>query len=424
MKILLKNYLLQNSIVLIRQNRLAILICFFLTCSNISSFAQVINYVNNPSFEIALPSATFNAVDAVKYWGPIDSSFSNALLLQAKSLGKVPHAFGGYQYPKSGNNFIVGQFYCAPTTCGYPQRWYPRNRLKQILKPNTTYCAKYFVVNTNNNVLGIDKFGVYLGSSILDTIKYCMYPLTYLTPQVEYNNGIITDTLNWVAITGTFTAVGNEKYMVLGNFKSQILTNTLIINPTFLWAKSNDIYIDDVSLIELNLPAFAGNDTSCIPGTSVYLGRQRDVGIDEACMWYQLPITITPTTPAIDTAAGIWVSPTQTSTYVVKQDICGMIKYDTVVVYKDGVGLNNFELLREDIIVYPNPTSNKLSFTYNKNLNAAFNLSLTNLLGQVLYTRNDFKLEDEIDISFLPKGVYYLKLECENCGKLLKVLKE
>jgi hypothetical protein len=101
-----------------------------------------------------------------------------------------------------------------------------------------------------------------------------------------------------------------------------------------------------------------------------------------------------------------------------------MIKYDTVVVYKDGVGLNNFELLREDIIVYPNPTSNKLSFTYNKNLNAAFNLSLTNLLGQVLYTRNDFKLEDEIDISFLPKGVYYLKLECENCGKLLKVLKE
>jgi hypothetical protein len=418
MKVLLKNYLLLNSIVLFRQNRLTILVWVFLTCSNTWSLAQVINYVNNPSFEIALPSATLSPFDAVKYWGPIDSIGNNALLLQAKSLGKVPHAFGGYQNPKSGDNFIVGQFYCAPSSCGFPLRWYPRNRLKQTLKPNTAYCAKYFVVNTNNCVVGVDNFGIYLGSGILDTIKYCRHPLTYLQPQVEYSSGIITDTLNWVAITGTFTAVGNEKYLVLGNFKSNNLTNTLVINPTFLPNKSNDIYIDDVSLIELNLPAFAGNDTSCIPGTSVYLGRQRDVGIDEACMWFQLPITITPTTAAIDTAAGIWVSPTQTSTYVVKQDICGMIKYDTVVVYKDGVGLKKINLLSENLKIYPIPAKDKLEiFVTLIDLAKEFNkYNIVNSLGEIILEgRLNFSSKSySIDVSNISSGIYFLQIRGEN----------
>ena len=412
-----KNYLLRSSSFFHKKKNNYFFICFF--CATFVLYkAQVINYVNNPSFEIALPSATTNASDAVKYWGALDSVSNYSYLLRAKLLGTVPLGFGGYQYPKTGNNFIACTFYCDPSTCGGISRYYPRNRLKQTLKQNTQYCAKFFIVNTNNNVVGIDAYGIYFGSGILDTISHCSYPLTFLNPQVQNQNGIITDTLNWIAITGTFTAVGNEKYMVLGNFKPNNLTNTLIINPTYLPSKATDLYIDDVSLIELNLPAFAGNDTSCIPGTSVYLGRTSDIGIDEACMWYKLPVTITPTTPAIDTAAGIWVSPSQTSTYVVKQDICGMVKFDTVVVYKDGVGIQELNTFEENLKVFPNPAIDRLEISTNlttltKEIN---NYCILNSLGEIILKSSILFYDKKfsIDISNIENGVYFLQLKGEN----------
>lgn len=200
------------------------------------------------------------ASDAAVNWCPLDSVNNTSLVLRAKALGTVPFGFGGYQYPKSGNNFIVTSFFCASSTCPSSTRWYPRNRLKQNLEPNKVYCAKYHVVNTNNCVVAIDSYGLYAGGYMLDTIKYCSIPITYLNPQIQYQNGIITDTLNWVPITGTFVAAGSEKYIVLGNFKSNAFTQTVIINPTYLPALGSDILIDDVSLIERDLPAYAGPD--------------------------------------------------------------------------------------------------------------------------------------------------------------------
>src|SRR5690606_23016590 len=114
---------------------------------------------------------------------------------------------------RSGSNYII--------TGMLNHRGYPRNRLKVPLKNSTVYCATYYVVNTNNNPYAIDAFGMYFSDATLDTINYCNVALTYLQPQIENPVGnIITDTLHWIAITGTFVANGNEKYLVLGNFKS------------------------------------------------------------------------------------------------------------------------------------------------------------------------------------------------------------
>ena len=187
--------------------------------------------------------------------------------------------------------------------------------------------------------VAIDGFGLYFGGPSVDTIIYnSKRPLTFLTPQVvNPPNNIIMDSLNWVAITGTFTANGTEKYLIIGNFKSDVNTNTVITNYTTYSQDWSEYFIDDVSC-SIDLSAYAGPDAFCIPGNSVYIGRQQDAGIDEACMWYKLPNMTT----AIDTAAGTWVTPTSpTTTYVVKQDICGVIKYDTVVVYQSGVGLSH-----------------------------------------------------------------------------------
>src|SRR5690606_13010817 len=192
-------------------------------------------------------------------------------------------------------------------------------------------------------------------------------PLTYLTPQVQNPQGnIIIDTLNWVAITGTYTANGTEKYLMLGNFLSDEDTDTLTVNLT--WSAYNYITeanIDDVSCIPIDLEAYAGRDTTIFLNDSVYIGREPDFAIDTGCVWYKLP-----STTAIDTISGMWVKPPiGTHTYVVRQELeCSSLKWDTVIVNvkekiidTTDISVNELRIENEKLRIYPNPTSGMLN---------------------------------------------------------------
>jgi len=418
----LKNCSWLSKLFLFNQVRGLIIAYLFFTYT---SMGQIANYVNNGGFEAITSATTMGFVNVAEYWQPIDTNkFAYFLFSKHPQINTAPYCSTGFQQPYNGNNLVALSFYCS--TCTYTNsRAYPRNRLKQMLSAGKIYCAKYYLVTTNNSPLSIDSYGMYFADSNIDTINYCGIPLSYISPQIQ-QNGFITDTLNWTAITGTFVATGSEKYVVLGNFKSNATTNTLLINPTYSQTLVNDVYIDDVSLIELDLPAFAGKDTSCIPGTSVYLGRQRDVGIDEACKWYKLPVIITPTTPAIAQAAGLWVSPTETSTYVVRQDICGVIKFDTAVVFKDGVGLEKLKLLKEELKIYPVPASEKCVLSVeNDNLIQGFNrLVVFNSLGQIVLNKEVIFKQGlaELETGFLAGGSYTIELSNGTNERIVKKL--
>ncbi|MDP1800897.1 MAG: hypothetical protein Q8L81_06070 [Bacteroidota bacterium] len=325
--------------------------------------SQIANYVSDGGFEVLNSYSLSTLYNVPTYWQPIDTNTGSTYLVSTHpAINNAPYSLG-FQYPRNGQNYVICTFFCS--NCSNSYRVYARNRLKQNLQAGKTYCVKYHVVNTNNSPLGINSFGAYFADNTLDTINYCNKPLTYLNPQIENQTGIITDTLNWVPITGTFVATGNEKYMVLGNFRSDASTNTLLINPTFSATLANDVCIDDVSVIDKDMPAYAGLDIWGIPTTTVYLGRAQDVGIDEACMWYKLPNTTT----AIDTAAGITVTvASTTNTYMVKQDICGIIKYDTVLVYASGVGIDEKNDLKNYITIYPTPAIDEVIIRLDNNI--------------------------------------------------------
>jgi hypothetical protein len=404
MKRLLKNYLSVSKCYII----LILLVHFHL------SNAQVVNYVNNGGFEDTL--TLINPIDALRYWEAIDSSETGTYLVSKLVNGAAgsPYCSYGFQYPRNGNNFILSSFYCG--ICG---RLNPRNRLKQPLKGGVAYCVTYYIVNTNNNAIAIDKYAAYFGDSSLDTITKSMIPLTYLNPQIENTMGnIITDTLNWIPINGIFVATGNEKYMVLGNFKSNATTNTLVINPTYLSYLSNDIYIDDVSVIELNLPAYAGRDTFFIPGSSLFIGRQPDVGINDACTWYKLPNLSAPIATAI---AGFTVSPTITTTYVVRQDICGLVKWDSVVLTASAVGIKGFMKGDLRIKMYPNPANDLLVLEALESTET-YQCRIYNSIGYLI-REEEVTFKDKtvkLNVSDLESGVYSLQLKSEGAGTVSK----
>jgi hypothetical protein len=182
--------------------------------------------------------------------------------------------------------------------------------------------------------------------------------------------------------------------------------------------------IDDVSLIELNLPAFAGRDTSIFVGDSVYLGRESDVGIDEACVWYKL--TSSTTNVTIDTIAGFWIKPSITSTYVLRQEICGLVKWDTVTIYMDAVGIEKLKILNEELKIYPVPAKDFVELNVNnKALLREFTmLNIFNNIGQSIREEEVNFKENTIKILThdLPEGIYFITIRNAMNEKVTKKL--
>jgi hypothetical protein len=393
-----------------------------LICSIVFSFscrAQIANYVSNGGFEAHttcdLTKTITTYVKNAIGWDEIDH-YTESSIWAHYCWGGVPYNDFFYQYPHVDSAYIAIDLLCLTCTQNTP-RTNVRNHLKEPLKSGITYCVKFYVNIRETSNFAIDAFDAYFGGSEVDTITRAHQRLTFLNPQISNPiNNFIKDTVGWSLISGTFTATGGEKYMVIGNFRSDAATNTVIL--TSFQNQGCEIAVDDVSCIPIDLPANAGRDTFCFTGTKVYLGRERDVGIDEACRWYKLPITITPTTPAIDTAAGIWVSPTATSTYVVRQHVCGVIKFDTVVVNFSGVGL--YDIPGESSIeLFPNPACDNIIIA-GGNSNESLSLELLDIGGRILQTEYFSPGQKRsVDIS-LANGVYFVTLFNAGCCKTVK----
>lgn len=399
------------------QNKLLSLLFFapLLVCT------QNANYVNNGNFERTVnncigplfplsTASSWLSIDSISYGGEYISVCTN----------KVPLNANTFQFPKSGTALIITTMYYYPGSRGYL-----KNRLKSNLQPGKTYCVKFHINIANTSTYGMDGFGAYFGDNSIDTITKCTVPLTYINPQVKNPLGnVITDTLNWVPISGTFVATGNEKYMLIGNFLADNAVSTVSLNPQHLPDKFTDVCIDDVSCMDIDLPAWAGRDTSCITGTTVYIGRTRDVGIDEACIWYKLPDIANPIATGV---AGLTVSPMQTSTYVVKQQLwCSGVKYDTVVVFKDGVGLDKWKILNEELNIYPVPAKDYLNIEIKneKLLQEIKRIAIYNSLGELVLAKALQSSEKQLKLGTedLANGVYLISFIGSNNETINKKL--
>ena len=380
--------------------------------------SQIANYINNGGFEKYYGCGI--AIENAKSWRTIDSSSAGAVLYCNTCIPNVPNNSYTYQWPHSGNSYGQTSVLCQTPQCSpYPNRGYFRNRLKANLINGKTYCVKAYVNVSDPSSYGISNIGFFFVDNSIDTITKISAILSYINPQVENpSTNMLTDTMNWVAITGTFVANGTEKNCVIGNFRTNAATTKTLINTTMLPAVACDILIDDVSCIPLDLPAYAGADIWAMPGSTIYIGRAQDVGIDEACLWYNLTNTITP----IANLAGITVTVSAiTQTYMVKQDICGVIKYDTVVVHASSVGLNELKIKDYGLKIYPNPVNDVLNVEF---INVAstssatdFKIEIINSLGQVIREevlrqaqQPDGIYTAVIDTKELLNGVYVLTL--------------
>ncbi|MBU0489091.1 MAG: hypothetical protein KKA07_06080 [Bacteroidetes bacterium] len=272
----------------------------FLLCNiALHGWAQV-NLVINPSIELhdTCPMAfgqlsLADGWDTLRNGGGNTPDLFNSCYSNSNNYCGVPTNWwnsAGYQFSKDEKGYAG--------LLAYPYiREIVQGSLYESLTYGKEYCVKSFVNLSNFSKFSISSIGFYLDDGQISN-PWDVIPS--VSPQViSYQQ--LNDTLGWIKVEGSFISSGTETYITITNFNQDNLSNPLLFNPS---ASSNAAYyyIDDVSVIDIDLPAFAGNDTYIYPGDSAFIGRTPEIGLNDDCVW---SINGVP----FDTIAGMWVKP-------------------------------------------------------------------------------------------------------------------
>ncbi len=176
--------------------------------------------------------------------------------------------------------------------------------MDSILKPGKKYCVTYYLSLADTCIYGVSSLGVYFS---VDTPKYNGSGTDVLnyTPQVtNLSNNFILDKINWVPMTGEYTAVGGEQFITIGNFNDDANTVTqTAVGGTQPWAY---YYIDDV-FVTPEVGANAGSGKQICRGKGIIIG---DSAVAGATYFWQPSIGLSDSTISNPAA-----NPTVTTTY-------------------------------------------------------------------------------------------------------------
>jgi hypothetical protein len=220
-------------------NKILVCLLFFISC-----FSQAqINLVPNPSFEdtVACPNNQGQASYAIGWYETGSADYFNICSVNANF--SVPYNWGGYQQPASGNAYCALSIYADREYCPNCREYIGTN-LNSPLLIGTKYFVSFKVNLSLMNSLQVNcasnNQGALFSTQQLNISN--PLPITY-NPQINSANRI-TDTVNWVRISGSFVADSVYAYILLGNFFQDASTDTLIMNGSNLC----DAYyfIDDI----------------------------------------------------------------------------------------------------------------------------------------------------------------------------------
>lgn len=257
----------------------------------------------------------------------------------------VPSNNVGFQIPKSGAGYALTDFF---HTAFFNGRGYLQAPLKSTLINNKSYYAEFWASLGNKHRYAVNNIAMLLTDTAVK-VNSNIYPigigLIPANPQVyNYSNPIIKDTLNWVKISGVFTAQGGEAFITIGNFKDDANTQTILLHNAPGSSGKAGYYIDDVKLIPLDsmlLYADAGRDTTINLGDSAFIGSYIN-GITNINWLNSTGNIIATGTPFL------YVKPTANTFYVLEQTVNGFYSRDTVNVNVNNVVplvISNYELI-------------------------------------------------------------------------------
>lgn len=207
-----------------------------------SSIAQ--NLVPNYSFEDTLSCDLPIISNAPPWYNPTGTSpdYWNADAMLP--LYRVPYNGFGYQPAKTGQAYAglaTAFFDTSPTNA----REYIETPLDSPLVAGKKYCVQFYVNLADSSEYATDGIGAYLSVDSVQDLNTTVN-LPYV-PQIANPDGnILTDHINWILISGEYTAIGGERFITIGNFKNDADSQTQQVNSSSFWAGWCYYFIEDV----------------------------------------------------------------------------------------------------------------------------------------------------------------------------------
>jgi hypothetical protein len=251
----------------------------------LSSLVSGQNLVPNPGFESQANCPSNNIFTAADWYSP--NTASPDYFHPCGSGSTVPpNVLFGPQAPHNGSSFAGIGWY------GLGGGWYDyiQAQLTSPLVAGTVYSVGMWVCLADGVAKASDDLGIHLSStpfksnntnlpqgfSVVPTTPVGFGVFTSCTPQIKcQDNNFLSDTVNWVLISGTYTAVGGEQAITIGCFEPWTTTGTSVVNTG-----GNDrcyYFIDDVFVEVFSVPqppstplAIQGASSLCAFSTGVY----------------------------------------------------------------------------------------------------------------------------------------------------------
>jgi hypothetical protein len=175
--------------------------------------AQV-NLVPDPSFEDTLPVVGYVIPLALKSWGGLHSAHPAAcrtVYFYTGNMDVMINNFNQVARSGKGGGFFSNIF---PGTSDF-RRGLVRCKLKSKLIAGTTYCARVYAVSCERYCPYVaDGLQMYFDNGQLDTMISIRKDSSGIYPQVQPQvslSYVLTDTVNWTAVMGSFVANGTEE---------------------------------------------------------------------------------------------------------------------------------------------------------------------------------------------------------------------
>lgn len=184
----------------------------------------------------------------------------------------VPENFQGFQQARSKFAY-AGIYLTEGSGANADNREYIQTFLNAPLVAGKCYHFEMYINLSNNCRYTTDDIGVKISSNFLSGINN-QEPLLYIPDIINLSSNTF-DTLNWTLVSGDYVATGGELYLLIGNFKNDLQTTSILYNNSsphdYIYC-----YIDDVSLTRC-LTTVSINDQEMNAAISIYPNPAKDV---------------------------------------------------------------------------------------------------------------------------------------------------
>jgi hypothetical protein len=225
------------------------LLAFVILTLNLGITKAQLNLVPNASFEDTITCHSYDYLEYnINNWKG-GRGYFNPCKGPSRS---VPSNELGFQYAKGGNAYC-GLYSYAKSSDNSTVRNYIQVNLTHALIATKRYNVAFYVSASDVLHAKSNSIGVYFSADSF-FVSSAFLGLIDVVPQVQNNpDNDLSDTSNWTLVSGSFIANGTERYLTIGNFLPDSLSNIIPLDS--VCSDPNGFgcgvyfYIDDVSLV-------------------------------------------------------------------------------------------------------------------------------------------------------------------------------